>query len=220
MNPHQPQEATDLSRHSKRWRYLWLGLLIPPALLALDFSRFLSRYHTFHDRAAAGIEQLSVPTQPGEVIVVLTGDIGRIPRALELLKVRGSERLIISGAAKGVSLTELVNQQGASTSNLKEVWKKITLDSNSSSTVENATFTEKEVATAPLTRMILVTSDYHMDRSLAVFRRVFGDLEIIPYSVPSAVSGKDSLHFVWKTGSEYWKSVIYRMTRWLGLERF
>jgi uncharacterized SAM-binding protein YcdF (DUF218 family) len=197
----------------------WAIPVITASVLVLDFSHFLTQYYDFHSRALAGIEQISVPRTDSETIVVLTGDIGRIPRAIELLRVRGARKLLISGAARGVGLAELVNQQGASTEQLPKIWSKIELESDSSSTVENAYFTRQRLVTSGLPdRFILVTSDYHMGRSLAVFRRMIPECEILPYSVPSLFSGKDSFHFVLKTGIEYWKSLIYRFSLLIGLE--
>jgi hypothetical protein len=190
-----------------------------PLALTWDFFRFASRYTHYHEMALAGVEQLTLPPNPKEVIVVVTGDMGRIPRALELLKIRGSSRLIISGAAPGVRLADLVTQQGASTANLTQIWDKITLESRAASTVENALYTREELQDALPDQLILVTSDYHMERSLAVFRSVFPGTAIFPYSVASTWSGRASLHFFWKTGSEYWKSLVYRLSLFLEVER-
>lgn len=211
-----PETTTEAPSPGGPWQWVWLLLLILPLALTWDFVRFLSSYYHYHEQARAGVEQLTAPPDPQEVIVVLTGDMGRIPRSLELLRVRGSHQLIISGAAKGVGLTELVNQQGASMANLQTIWKKIKIESEASSTVENALFTKQLLEGRPPMRIILVTSDYHMGRSLAVFRSVFPNAEIIPYGVASQLSGAHSFHFLWKTGAEYWKSLVYRLSLLLG----
>lgn len=147
-----------------------------------------------------------------EILVVLTGDTGRIPRALELLKKRSEARLIVSGAAKGVQLADMVNQQGASTENLTRVWDKIILESESASTVENAIYTRTQIGRPLPERLILITSDYHMDRSLGIFRSVFPGVEIVPFCVSSDWSEKNALHFIWKLGAEYWKSLFFRLS--------
>ncbi len=218
-SPTESPNPTPPAPPESPWRFAWLCLWILPLALSWDFFRFLSTYHFFHERALAGVEQLTAPPDTHEVIVVLTGDMGRIPRSLELLRVRGSAELIISGAAKGVGLTDLVNQQGASSANLRAIWKKITLESKSSSTVENALFSREVMKDRPVGRILLVTSDYHMGRSLAVFRSVFPQWEIIPYSVASTFSGVYGLHFFWKTGAEYWKGLVYRLSLFLGMNR-
>lgn len=196
------------------WRFAWVLLWVLPLALSWDFVRFLTAYHFYHERAQAGLEQMTIAPDPNEVLVVLTGDMGRIPRALELLKVRGSQKLIISGAAKGVGLADLVNQQGASTENLHTVWKRIVLESKSASTVENALCTFELLKGRDVGRIVLITSDYHMGRSLAVFRSYFPMFEIVPYAVTSTAGGRYGNAF-WKTGAEYWKSLFYRLSLWI-----
>lgn len=202
-----------------RYQRIW-GRVPTLLLLALviagsvDFGRFLTLYWKYHSQALKGALQLSASTSASEAIVVLTGDIGRIPRALELLKIRGSSQLLVSGAAKGVGLAELVTQQGASTKSLPEVWTKIALESESTSTLENAVFTREHFKTNPVDRIVLVTSDYHMGRSLGIFQREMTGVEILPFAVPSVLSGKDSIHFIFKIGVEYWKTLIYEISLW------
>lgn len=198
-----------------KWGRAVAALLFALAVAgSVDFGRFLTLYWKYHQLALKGAEQLSVPASEKEAIVVLTGDTGRIPRALELLKVRGSAQLLISGAAKGVGLAELVTQQGASTKSLPEVWTKIALESDSTSTLENAVYTREHFKPAPIDRIVLVTSDYHMGRSLGIFQREITGIEILPFAVPSVLSGKDSLHFIFKIGVEYWKTLVYEISLW------
>ncbi|MBY0370017.1 YdcF family protein [bacterium] len=191
----------------------FLGLAIA---LAWDFSGFWEQYLYYRTAASSGREQVSDPSEPGEVIVVLTGDAGRIPRALELLRARPQSRLLISGAGKGANLTELLNQQGNSMVDLGQVWNRISVESSSASTVENAYFSGKEWNDSPPSRIILVTSDYHMGRSLAIFQKAFPGMPIFPYAVSSPVPAS-SAGFLWKLGSEYWKSTAYRLGRLFGL---
>ena len=76
----------------ERWRLAWAVLWILPLALFWDFSRFITTYYSFHEQAMAGVEQLTAPAHPSEVIVVLTGDIGSIPRALLPTVAADSER--------------------------------------------------------------------------------------------------------------------------------
>lgn len=191
---------------------LWISVCLAIAALGLDFYAFRMRFHFFQAAAALGREQVPVPPTAGEVIVVLTGDMGRIPRALDLLRSRPESRLVISGAGRGVNLRELVNQQGASMADLGQIWDRITVESNASSTVENALFTLREMSEKPA-RILLVTSDYHMGRALAIFTRAFPGTEILPYAVSSQPAGSRFSYF-WKTGAEYWKTVAYRLVHW------
>jgi len=192
---------------------LFAGILLAGLFVALtwDFAVFWGEFQAFSRAAALGRDQVPTTPVPGEIIVVLTGDGGRIPRALDLLRSRPDSRLLISGAARGVNLTELVNQQGASMVDLGQIWSRIDVESASSSTVENAFFTARELGHPLPPQLILVTSDYHMSRSLSIYRRAFPQLPILPYAVASRPAAS-SLAYFWKTGAEYWKSVGYRVS--------
>ena len=131
---------------------------------------------------------------PDEGIVVLTGDRNRIGLALELLALRGSQFLIISGTGKGATLTDLINTQKASSLDLKAIWEKIILEAQSTSTIENAIECSKILRTKKVTRVILVTSDYHMSRSLALFKKFSPEVDYVVYPTISefteALEGK------------------------------
>lgn len=133
-------------------------------------------------------------SNPDEGIVVLTGDRNRIRPALELLVQRGSQFLVISGIGKGATLTDLINAQTASAIDLKPIWEKIILEAQATSTIENAIECSKILRTKKVTRVILVTSDYHMSRSLALFQRFSSGIEYVAHPTPSefteALEGK------------------------------
>lgn len=151
-----------------------------------------------------------------EAIVVLTGDRKRIPMAIELLRLRGSPLLIISGTGKGATLTELINSQSRSAGNAQEIWKKIIIESQSTSTIENAVETGKILKRQGTNRVILITSEYHLPRSLAVFRSVVPGPEYFAYPVASEFTGMLQLEWVafpegaWKFFLEYWKYFLFR----------
>lgn len=148
------------------------------------------------------------PVSSHEAIVVLTGDRRRIPKALELLRSRGSPLLLISGTGKGISLTELVNQQGDSAVKIHEHWEKIVLEDKSTSTIQNARNSSKVLHEKGVKRIILVTSEYHMNRSLMIFKKAVPDAEIFAYPVASDYSQK-SLTGLWFFWLEYWKRLLF-----------
>ena len=79
-------------------------------------------------------------------------------------------------------------------------------------TVGNARETANWMASGERTSMILVTANYHMPRSLVLFRRMMPTIEIIPYPVDSRTVRMD----IWwrhpRTlilfGSEYSKFLV------------
>lgn len=119
-----------------------------------------------------------------EAIVVLTGDRNRIPTALGILKRKTNDILVISGTARGISLTDIVNQQYAA-ENVQGVWQKIILESESNSTLENAKRLKPILEDHKIENIILVTSDYHLYRTSLIFKKVFPKLNIEYYPVIS-----------------------------------
>jgi uncharacterized SAM-binding protein YcdF (DUF218 family) len=167
-------------------------------VVAWDLSRFIARYES----EATLTAPLPKETSLNEAIVVLTGDKGRIPKALELLRERGSPLLIISGVGKGATLVDVINNQGGAAGNIRELWNRIELEAKSQSTIENVYESGKILLEKKNKRVILVTSDYHMPRSLGIFRRVLPQQEIFPYPIKSDNS-------FWYNWNEYWKNRIF-----------
>lgn len=186
------------------WKRALKGLfLLACVALLVDCMRFWMVYGYWSNRADLGLGQVASVAAPAEAIVVLTGDGGRIPKAIELLNKRESDILIISGTAKGITLTELVNRQGDSSMHIREVWDKVVLDSVSTSTLENAEKSGALLRERRLRHLVLVTSDYHMDRALAVFVRALPGFDILGYAVSSGGSPI-------KVFLEYWKNMMFR----------
>ena len=193
------------------------ALLAFCSFLLMDIARFSWWCRVYAIQSAQGPSQI-VPLIDREAIVVLTGDHSRIPRALLLLRTRGSQLLIISGTKKGVTLTDLVNTQGDSTLNIHEIWQKIVVESQSSSTKENAEESQKILLQHGIKRVILVTSDYHMLRSLHIFRHTAPGFDYLEFPVASEISemsfrfSERNFSAISKVWLEYWKYFFYRAT--------
>lgn len=200
--------------HKLKWiPWLLLGIF---AAFFIDFAFFFIQCRGFSEQSLLGIDQLKTPKIENEAIVVLTGDRNRIPRAVELLRQRDSKLLLISGGGKGIKLVELVNFQLDSKENMQEIWKKIILESNSTTTIENAIESQKILSLQKIGRVILITSEYHMPRSLIIFRTIAPELEYLPYPTPSELSQYGILHpekffdaFL-KVFAEYWKLFLFK----------
>ncbi len=138
----------------------------------------------------AGLEDRlpSWKSGPDEAIVVLTGARGRIPRAVQLLRQRDDGYMLISGAGKGITKKDLLNQQGDAAGGATQLWERIEVEDLATSTIENAQETAKYLRDKKIQKVILVTSDYHMPRALAIFRRVYPGVEYFPYPVSSVAA--------------------------------
>ena len=195
-----------------------LFLVLTAALLILwDVARFAHRVRDYGTHAQKGPAQLTSEVDEKEAIVVLTGDNRRILKALELMQSRDSPTLIISGTDPRATLTDLVNQQGASSVNLRDHWDRITLEPQSTTTIENARESAKILKSRAIARVILVTSDYHMHRALAIFHAVWPEVDFETYAVPSTVTeirfspSRQTLDGISRFLVEYVKYLAYRL---------
>lgn len=212
-----------LKRLNEIAQFRWAKYLVLAAICSflLFLGAQLYRFGTqcaFYARAArAGLALLPTDVSPNEAIVVLTGAGKRIPKALELLRTRRSPLLIISGAGKGTTLTDLVNQQGDAALRIHEVWGKILVESRSSSTIENAQETAEIVKKRGISRLILVTSEFHMPRASEIFHRIMPWETIIEYPIASDVSqirmnfSSRTLNGLWYFWWEFLKNRLYRL---------
>lgn len=140
------------------------------------------------------IDQMNVKTNvidhKYDAIIVLTGAKGRIDTGLKLLSESKAEHLFISGVGQDVSLKDLGKYiDSLSENEIKNLEHKITLGHAATSTEENAIESMQWVKSNDYKSIILVTSDYHMLRSLFLFERYLLNTEIIPfYSSKSNIS--------------------------------
>ena len=112
-------------------------------------------------------------------IVVLTGGRHRLSVAFSLLNNRVAERLFISGVQKDISIKDLERRYGVELYNKRD----ITLDKVATNTFENARETSLWIKKKNIKSIRLVTSNYHILRSLVEFERWNNDVEIVLHPV-------------------------------------
>jgi uncharacterized SAM-binding protein YcdF (DUF218 family) len=135
-----------------------------------------------------------------DAIIILTGGTGRIGKGFELLKKEKAHRAFISGVASPVQLEELLKIYRCSS----ELGEKIELDKTAVDTQSNARQTSYWIKYYGYKTIILVTSYYHIPRSVIEFQRFSQDIKIIPYPIFPA---QFSLLTLLKRPSE-WKTII------------
>jgi uncharacterized SAM-binding protein YcdF (DUF218 family) len=124
----------------------------------------------------------TAPSDPpvADAIVVLTGGEDRIEEGIKLLAKRKGKRLLISGVNPSTRAAEIGRLTGFD-HRLFDCC--IDFGYRAVDTITNAEETRAWVANWRFSRLILVTSGYHMPRSLVEFARVLPDVELLPYSV-------------------------------------
>jgi uncharacterized SAM-binding protein YcdF (DUF218 family) len=128
----------------------------------------------------------SVPTEevsidhPADGIVVFTGGASRIADAIELLAARRGKRLLISGVHPTTSSRELARLSPA-----YGRWMTCCVDLGHAAvnTTGNAIETRQWVTDRGFRSLIVVTSNYHMPRTMAELRRRMPDVALVPFPV-------------------------------------
>lgn len=121
-----------------------------------------------------------------DAIVVLTGGRDRIMSAMQLLETGSGARLLISGVNTGTSREDLAAQFGGPGTRFDCC---VDLDFRARTTMGNADETSKWASSKGYTSLAVVTSDYHMPRSLILLRSTMPNVTLLPVTVAS--SGMD-----------------------------
>lgn len=115
-----------------------------------------------------------------DAIVVLTGGQNRIQTGLELLRKKQAKKLFISGVYNGLNMIDLFANQK---DQLQELSCCIVIDYKAQNTLGNAREAAKWIRDENFQSLRLVTSNYHMARSLVEFKRQLPETVIIPHSI-------------------------------------
>ena len=130
---------------------------------------------------AETVAALEAPRAPrADAIVVLTGGYQRIDRAIDLLKSGAGERLLISGANPATS-GNLLRKLTQSSSALFECC--VDMGYEAVDTIGNANETARWISDHQYRRVLVVTNNYHMPRSLLELKVSDPQTEFIAYPV-------------------------------------
>ena len=189
---------------SKLFRFAMKLILVISFILG---GLFFGGFFQFSSRVIG--HKVPVNLEPVHGIVVLTGGSARIVRAFELLEQKKGERLLISGVHHGVTLSAILKNNTINTSFSNCC---VDLDSAAKNTAGNATETRKWLEANGYKSLILVTSAYHMPRSLLEFRREMPEIKFVPYPVKlEALHQKD-----WWKNPETLRFMISEYSQYVG----
>jgi uncharacterized SAM-binding protein YcdF (DUF218 family) len=131
---------------------------------------------------AARIADASLPVDPhAQGIVVLTGGSARIDNALHLLAAGRATRLLISGVNPVVGSEAIADTVDPDLTSVIACC--VDLGHDARDTIGNATETRDWARQHRYTSLIVVTSAYHMPRSLAELADAMPEVKLIPYPI-------------------------------------
>lgn len=110
-----------------------------------------------------------------DAIIVLTGGRNRIIEAVKLLNEGMADKMLISGVQKNISPKDIEKRNAVNLTDKPE----IEFEKQSKNTVENAIKTNEWIKQNNIRSIRLVTSNYHIPRSLQEFKAQNTELEII-----------------------------------------
>lgn len=145
-----------------------------------------------------------------DAIVVLAGGKGRVEEGVRLYRTGKGERLFLIGVDPAVRKADLFVEHPGERSG-----DQVYLEKASRNTLENAIFAREMLLNYNVRSIALLTSRYHMKRSLLIFRNILPkDIAIYPYPV----AAKNSADSWWSHGgsfrllfSEFYKYCLYRV---------
>jgi uncharacterized SAM-binding protein YcdF (DUF218 family) len=137
---------------------------------------------------ATHVSEMATPADPGgaDAIVVLTGGQSRIGAAIDLLRSGKGRRLLISGVHPSADRDALSDATGGDRALFSCC---VDIDHVALDTVGNAEESARWIRDHGYGRVILVTNNYHMPRSLLELRRLTGALDLDPYPVVNSRNG-------------------------------
>lgn len=161
-----------------RKRRLPLPLRMAGTLVSCAIVLFFIGFALF----ATHVGRMTAPADlpPADAIIVLTGGESRIDAAIELLESGKGRRLLISGVNPSTTVKTL---QAATRGDPKLFSCCVDIDRAALDTIGNAEESAKWVRGNSYGRVILVTNNYHMPRSLLEMQRLLSVEELLPYPV-------------------------------------
>ncbi len=93
--------------------------------------------------------------------------------------------------------------------------ERLVLEGKSRDTYENALFTKEMVTPKPDEKWLLVTSAFHMPRSMALFQKA--GFTVIPWPVDYRTSGKEGVGFFTDNTADSLQNTTMAIREWIGL---
>lgn len=153
------------------------------------------------------------PDARTDAIVVLTGSAGRLERGLSLLEQNKADMLYISGVGGDGTLMEVLSHAHSTNHEiLSKLQSKIEIGNKARTTFGNVEEVKAWVQRKGIHSLRLVTSSYHIPRSMLIFSNELKDVKIIPEPASSKRFSKKELftdpQSLRLAASEYYKFLL------------
>jgi uncharacterized SAM-binding protein YcdF (DUF218 family) len=120
----------------------------------------------------------------------------------------GTGTLVLEGEGDGDTAPRLLEALGVAR-------ERMILENESRDTFENAVFTRRLVAPEPGETWLLVTSAFHMPRSMALFRRA--DFAVVAWPVDYRTSGREGVGLFTDNPIDSLQGTTIALREWIGL---
>lgn len=148
---------------------------------------------------------------------IINGDGARLIAGLELARRYPDARLIFTGGSG-----DFLDQSASEATGVRQFWsalgapmERVDFESRSRNTFENAIFTRDLVHPKPGQIWLLVTSAWHMPRSMGVFRRA--GFDVVAYPVAYRTIGDERDFRLLAAASDRVGAVDLSLREWVGL---
>lgn len=131
----------------------------------------------------------------------------RHPEA-KLVVTGGAGTIILEGEADGTTAPKLLTGLGIAP-------ERLILESQSRNTYENAVFTKEIVNAKPGETWLLVTSAFHMPRSVGLFRKA--GFDVVPWPSDYRTSGKETFGVAQDNPQDSLQNMSMAFREWIGL---
>lgn len=150
------------------------------AVSGVAVSAFVGGFCVFANHVGTSVAATSLPA---DAVVVLTGGEDRIAAGLHLIEARIGRRLLVSGVNRNIgSPLDLSRKIGGNAAMYKCC---VDIGHDALDTIGNADEARAWAQAKRFRSLIVVTSAYHMPRSLAEFAIAMPTVKLIPHAVPS-----------------------------------
>ncbi|PSH63102.1 MULTISPECIES: YdcF family protein [Phyllobacterium] len=120
----------------------------------------------------------------------------------------GAGTIILEGEADGTTAPKLLTRLGIGP-------ERLILESQSRNTYENAVFTKEIVNAKPGETWLLVTSAFHMPRSVGLFRKA--GFDVVPWPSDYRTSGRETIGIAQDNPQDSLQNTSMALREWMGL---